>query len=150
MPDVPERCPFCNSGDRREETWRGMPAYSFSCGTVLYANGEVALRYFFCYALEDEREKQAIREQLAAARAEVERWRKRYEELRAGVELVLKQIEAAPKPEEFIPTNQDEMMTELIYAMKGGRGHNKGFANGLWVAGMMLRGLLAEAGGDSQ
>jgi len=74
MPDVPERCPFCNSGDRREETWRGSPAYSFSCGTVFYANGEVALRYFACYAREKEREERAIREQLAASLAEAERW----------------------------------------------------------------------------
>src|SRR5690606_9792799 len=71
MPDVPERCPLCNSGDRREETWRGSPAYSFSCGTVFYANGEVALRYFACYAREEE---WAIRERLAAALAEAERW----------------------------------------------------------------------------
>src|SRR5690606_15136916 len=68
-----ERCPFCNSGDGREETWRGRPAYSFSCGTVCYANGEVALRYFSCYAREKEQEELAIREQLAAARAEAER-----------------------------------------------------------------------------
>lgn len=77
MPDVPERCPYCNSGGRREETWQDKPAYSFSCGAVFYANGEVALRYFACYAREKEREERAIREQLAAARglrAEAERW----------------------------------------------------------------------------
>jgi len=74
MPDVPERCPYCNSGDRREETWRGSPAYSFSCGAVFYANGEVALRHFACYAREKEREERAIREQLAASLAEAERW----------------------------------------------------------------------------
>ena len=88
MPDVPERCPFCNSGDRREETWHDKPAYSFSCGTVFYANGEVAFRYFFCYALEEEREKQAIREQLAAARAEAER-------LQAALVAACEAVEAA-------------------------------------------------------
>src|SRR5690606_3901268 len=82
---------------------------------------------------------EALERERDAARAEAERWRQQYEALRAGVERILKQIEAAPKPEEFIPTNPDEMMAELLYAMRDGKGHNKGFANGLWVAGMMLR-----------
>src|SRR5690606_5298547 len=92
MPDVPERCPYCNSGDRREETWQDKPAYSFSCGTVFHANGEVALRYFPCYAREKEQEERAIREQLAAARAEAERWRKQYEALRETVVGVVLQL----------------------------------------------------------
>src|SRR5690606_7671882 len=65
--------PYCNSGGRREEPWLGSPAYSFSCGTVLYANGEVAWRYFSCYVREKGREERAILEQLVA-RAEAERW----------------------------------------------------------------------------
>src|SRR5690606_9746179 len=81
MSDVPERCPFCNSGYRREETWRGRPAYSFSCGTVCYANGEVAFRYFACYAREKKREEQAIREQFAADRAEADRLKSENERL---------------------------------------------------------------------
>ena len=97
-------------------------------------------------AMADEVVERYVRE-ADVALDEAERWRQKYEALRAGVEQILKQIEAAPKPEEFIPTNPDEMMTELLYAMRGGKGHNKGFANGLWVAGMMLRGLLSEAGG---
>src|SRR5690606_26010662 len=95
MPDVPERCPYCNSGDRREETWHDKPAYSFSCGTVFHANGEVAWRYFACYSREKEQEERAIREQLAAALAEAERWRKKYEALRAGVERVADDLHMA-------------------------------------------------------
>lgn len=97
MPDVPERCPFCNSGDRREETWRGRPAYSFSCGTVFYANGEVALRYFSCYAREKEREERAIREQLAAARAEAERWQAELVAAREVVEAARRDLAEALK-----------------------------------------------------
>lgn len=109
MPDVPERCPFCNSGGRQEETWQGRTAYSFSCGTVCYENGEAAFRYFACYAREKER---AIREQLAADRAEAEALRKHIEALEAENER-LRQIEAAartlvdtafevPGPDEYV------------------------------------------------
>lgn len=87
MPDV-ERCPFCDSGDRREETWHDKPAYSFSCGTVFYANGEVAWRYFACYVREKELEERAIREQLAAALAEAER-------LQAALVAACEAVEAA-------------------------------------------------------
>src|SRR5690606_9146039 len=86
MPDVPERCPFCNSGYRREEAWRGRPAYSFSCGTVCYANGEVAFRYFACYAREKKREERAIREQFSADRAEAERLMTENERLHRRIE----------------------------------------------------------------
>jgi len=88
MSDVPERCPFCNSGDRREETWHDKPAYSFSCGTVFYANGKVAWRFFACYVREKEREERAIREQLAAALAEAER-------LQAALVAACEAVEAA-------------------------------------------------------
>src|SRR5690606_14084653 len=141
MPDAPERCPQCHSPVAE----RFPHAVMYDCGLSLFNDGELVTDD---YPAECQRRRiKRLEKQLAAALAEAERWRKQYEALRAGVELILKQIETAPKPEEFIPTNQDEMMTELIYAMKGGKGHNKGFANGLWVAGMMLRGLLAEAGG---
>src|SRR5690606_23482449 len=103
MPDVTERCPFCNSGDRREETWRGSPAYSFSCGTVFYANGEVAWRYFACYVREKEREERAIREQLAAALAEAER-------LQAALVAACEVVEAARRGLAETLKRYDELM----------------------------------------
>jgi len=134
MPDVPERCTFCNSGDRREETWRGRPAYSFSCGTVFYANGKVAWRYFSCYAREKEREERAIREQLAAARAEAERWRQRYEALREGVERVAQDLH------------------ELAHAtasdwQQSGDPYHDGASDAYYMVEEMVRQVLAEPGG---
>ena len=137
MPDVPERCPECGS-DLSQQFERGYHLAWYKCNSILFCNGR------FQQSLA------CLQNQRDDLRAEAERWRKRYEALRAGVERILKEIEAAPKPEEFIPTNPDEMMAELLYAMRSGKGHNKGFADGLWVSGMMLRGLLAEAGGGDQ
>lgn len=134
MPDVPERCPFCNSGDRREETWRGSPAYSFSCGTVFCANGEVALRYFACYAREKEREERAIREQLAAALAEAERWRKKYEALRAGVERVADDLHMAADEA------HDNWRITADF-------NEQGRSIGLEEAEQMVRRVLSEPGG---
>jgi len=139
MPDV-ERCPFCNSGDRREETWQDKPAYSFSCGTVFYANGEVAWRYFACYSREKEQEERAIREQLAAALAEADRWRKKYEALRAAVEGVADLLDrlrgAFEKARQLHCIDRDP--------------YEDGRSVGWGTAVKWLRKALAEAGGGSQ
>jgi len=137
MPDVPERCPYCNSGDRQEETWLGSPAYSFSCGTVFYANGEVALRYFSCYVREKEREERAIREQLAAARAEAERWKQQYEALRAEVESVAQELR-----KRAYSCAKDWLET--------GHRYHDGASDAYYEAEQMVRRVLAEAGGGTR
>jgi len=132
MPDVPERCPYCNSGDRREETWLGSPAYSFSCGTVFYANGEVAWRYFSCYVREKGREERAILEQLAA-RAEAERWKQQYEALRAEVESVAQELR-----KRAYSCAKDWLET--------GHHYHDGASDAYYEAEQMVRRVLAEAG----
>jgi len=97
---------------------------------VFYANGEVALRHFACYA----REKEG---QLAAARAEAERWRKKYEALRAGVERVA----------DVLHMTADEAYDNWRITADF---NEQGRSIGLEEAEQMVRQLLTEAGGGSQ
>jgi len=136
MLDAPDRCPYCNSGDRREETWLGSPAYSFSCGTVFYANGEVAWRYFSCYVREKGREERAILEQLAA-RAEAERWKQQYEFLRSEMERLVQELRyrAHLFAKDWLETDDD---------------YYEGASDAYYSAEKMVRRMLSEAGGVSQ
>src|SRR5690606_39865172 len=102
-----------------------------------YANGEVDLRYFSCYAREKERKERAIREQLSATRAEAERWKKQYEALRAEVESVAQELRKLA-----FSCAQDRWET--------GHPYHDGASDAYYEAGQMVRQLLAETGGDDQ
>jgi len=93
---------------------------------VFYANGEVALRYFACYA----REKEG---QLAAARAEAERWKQQYEALRAEVESVAQELR-----KRAYSCAKDWLET--------GHRYHDGASDAYYEAEQMVRRVLAEAG----
>lgn len=118
MPDVPERCPLCDS----ETLYTGVNLYH-ACGTRSTPEGAVIMEGWEC----------AVR-QRDAARAEAERYREQYEALRAGVERVACQVQY----KSALSWDEWYEREDLL---------ERGRALGLEQAEQILRALFDEAGG---
>ena len=94
MPDVPERCWYCE----RELAIESIRVECAHCGA------DVGRAYEWLDAI-------------AAARAEAERWRKRYEALMAGVEHVLQLIAREERNEGFLEPDLEEIRRMLTAAL---------------------------------
>jgi len=77
-----------------------------------------------------------LEKQLAAARAEAERWKQQYEALRAEVESVAQELR-----KRAYSCAKDWLET--------GHHYHDGASDAYYEAGLMVRRLLAEAGGDA-
>ena len=128
MPDVPERCPQCHSPVAE----RFPHAVMYDCGFSLFNDGQPVTDD---YPAECQRRRiKRLEKQLAAARAEAERWKRRHDALRAAV------IKA------------DALIVDAIHRATVMYNHTQDAAyeshsDGLDEALMILRQLLAEAGG---
>src|SRR5690606_37766526 len=118
MPDVPERCPLCDS----ETLYTGVNLYH-ACGTRSTPEGAVIMEGWEC----------AVR-QRDAAYAEAERVRQQYETLRAGVERVAQDL------------HELAHATARGWQQSGDPYHD-GASDAYYMAEEMVRRVLAETGG---
>src|SRR5690606_33730145 len=131
MPDVPERCPQCHSPVAE----RFPHAVMYDCGFTLFNDGEPVTDD---YPAECQRRRiKRLEKQLAATRAKAERWRKKYEALRAGVERVADDLHMAADEA------HDNWRITADF-------NEQGRSIGLEEAEQMVRRLLTEAGGGDQ
>jgi len=103
----------------------------YDCGFSLFNDGQPVTDD---YPAECQRRRiKRLENQLAAARAEAERWRKRYEALRAGVERVIQDLRAA-----------------FRQAFATASPYHDGASEAYYTAEQMVRRVLSEAGGGDQ
>ena len=128
---VPERCPQCHSPVAE----RFPHAVMYDCGFSLFNDGQPVTDD---YPAECQRRRiKRLEKQLTAARAETERWRKKYEALRAGVERVADDLHIAADEA------HDNWRITADF-------NEQGRSIGLEEAEQMVRQLLGEAGGGDQ
>ena len=128
---VPERCPQCRSPVAE----RFPHAVMYDCGFSLFNDGQPVTDD---YPAECQRRRiKRLEKQLTAARAEAERWRKKYEALRAGVERVADDLHMAADEA------HDNWRITADF-------NEQGRFIGLEEAEQMVRQLLAEEGCDDQ
>lgn len=121
MPDMPKRCPLCDS----ETLYTGVNLYH-ACGTRSTPEGAVIMEGWEC----------AVR-QRDAARAEADRYRQQYEALREGVEQVAWQVQ-------YMSVLSWDDWYERADLLERGR------ALGLEYAEQLVLQLLDEAGGGDR
>lgn len=128
---APNECPRCRS--RQVERFPGSTLYD--CGFALFDDGtSVADDY---PAECNYRRIKLLENQLSRSRAEAERWRKKYEALRAGVERVADDLYMAADEA------HDNWRITADF-------NEQGRSIGLEEAEQMVRQLLGEAGGDDE
>lgn len=128
---VPERCPECHSPVAE----RFPHAVMYDCGFSLFNDGQPVTDD---YPAECQRRRiKRLENQLAAARAEAERWRQQYEELRAGVERVVQDLYERTRA-----TARDWRQS--------GHPYHDGASDAYCEAFLMVRRVLGEVGGGDQ
>jgi len=131
MPDVPERCPQCHS----PVVERFPIAVMYDCGFWFF-NDEQPVTDDYPAECQRRRIKR-LEKQLAAARAEAERWKQQYEFLRSEMERLVQELRqrAYLFAKDWLETDDD---------------YYEGASDAYYSAEKMVRRLLSEAGGVSQ
>ena len=117
MSEVPERCPDCGVVLQHPGTDKWMPIEE---GTTAHTK------------------ERCLEHQLAAARAEAERWRKKYEALRAGVERAVQDL------------RKWAYSAARDWQQSGHHPYHDGASDAYYEAEQLVRLVLAEEGGGSK